>query len=96
MDTPKKYEELSNNINLSVEEIKSIAEKTDVLTKYKENVIENVQSLGAISEENAASNQEVSANVAEIISEVQMVNEQCEKMNDMAGKLEKSVSYFQN
>jgi len=41
-------------------------------------------------------NQEVSANVTEIISEVQMVNEHCEKMNDMAGKLEESVAYFHN
>lgn len=95
-DTQKKYEELSNNINSSVEEIKSIAEKTDNLTNYKENVIENVQSLSAISEENAASNQEVSANVTEIIAEVQMVNEQCEKMNELAGKLEQSVAYFHN
>lgn len=94
LDTQKKYEELSNNINSSVEEIKSIAEKTDILTNYKENVIEDVQSLSAISEENAASNQEVSANVTEIISEVQTVNEHCEKMNDMAGKLEESVAYF--
>ena len=94
LDTQKKYDELSNNINISVEEIKSIAEKTDNLTGYKENVIENVQNLSAISEENAASNQEVSANVTEIIAEVQMVNEHCEKMNEMADKLENSVAYF--
>jgi len=96
LNTQKKYEELSDNINLSVEEIKAIAEKTDILANYKENVVEDVQSLSAISEENAASNQEVSANVTEIISEVQMVNEHCEKMNDMAGKLEESVAYFHN
>lgn len=96
LNTQKKYEELSSNINMSVEEIKSIAEKTEVLSGYKENVIEDVQSLSAISEENAASNQEVSANVTEIISEVQLVNEHCEKMNNMAGKLEESVAYFHN
>ena len=94
LNTQQKYEELSNSINQSVEEIKSIAEKTDNLTDSKEKVIEDVQSLSAISEENAASNQEVSANVTEIIAEVQMVNEHCEKMNEMAGKLEESVAYF--
>ena len=94
LDTQKKYEELSNSINQSVEEIKAIAEKTDNLTDSKEKVIEDVQSLSAISEENAASNQEVSANVTEIISEVQLVNEYCGKMNEMAGKLEESVAYF--
>ena len=94
LNTQQKYEELSNSINQSVEEIKAIAEKTDNLTDSKEKVIEDVQSLSAISEENAASNQEVSANVTEIIAEVQMVNEHCEKMNEMAGKLEESVAYF--
>ncbi len=96
LNTQKKYEELSDSINRSVEEIKAIAEKTDNLTDSKEKVIEDVQSLSAISEENAASNQEVSANVTEIISEVQLVNEHCEKMNAMAGKLEESVAYFHN
>ena len=94
LNTQQKYEELSNSINQSVEEIKAIAEKTYNLTESKENLIEDVKSLSAISEENAASNQEVSANVTEIIAEVQMVNEHCEKMNDMAGKLEESVAYF--
>lgn len=94
--TQSKYEELSNDIAQSVVEIRSIAEKTENLTDYKEKVIENVQSLSAISEENAASNQEVNANISEILSEVQVVNENCEKMNVMARDLEESVSYFQN
>jgi len=96
LDTQKKYEELSNSITQSVEEIKAIAEKTENLTESKEKVIDAVQSLSAISEENAASNQEVGANVTEIISEVQKVNAHCEKMNNMAGKLEESVAYFHN
>ncbi len=90
----QKYEELSSNINLSVNEIKSIAEKTEHLTNYKERVIANVQGLSAISEQNAASNQEVCENVYEIMSAVQMVNTNCDKMNEMAGELEESVAYF--
>ena len=94
--TQKKYEELSDNITQSVREIKSIAEKTEYLTEYKERVVENVQNLSAISEENAASNEEVSANVTEIISEVQNVNERCEEMSEIAERLEKAVTYFHN
>ena len=94
--TQKKYEELSKDIQQSVFEIKSIAEKTEYLTDYKEKVIENVQELSAISEENTASNEEVTANVFEIMAEVQMVNANCEKMNSMAGELDKSVSFFTN
>lgn len=92
--TQNKYEELSRDITVSVEEIKSIADKTDNLTDYKERVIDNVQNLSAISEENTANNEEVNNNIDEITSEVQIVNDNCEKMNDMAKKLEKSVAYF--
>ena len=73
-----------------------ISEKTDNLANYKEKVIENVQDLSAISQENAASNEEVNANINEIIAEVRTVNENCEKMNRMALDLEESVSYFHN
>lgn len=92
--TQNKYEELSRDIAVSVEEIKSIADKTDNLTDYKERVIDNVQNLSAISEENTANNEEVNNNIDEITSEVQIVNDNCEKMNDMAKELEKSVAYF--
>ena len=81
--TQNKYEELSRDIIVSVEEIKSIANKTDNLTDYKERVIDNVQNLSAISEENTANNEEVNSNIDEITSEVQIVNDNCEKMNDM-------------
>lgn len=94
--TQKKYEELSQDIHQSVADIRAIAEKTEYLTDYKEKVIENVQGLSAISEENTASNEEVTANVFEIMSEVQMVNANCERMNLMAGELEGTVSFFTN
>ena len=95
-ETQKRYEELSNEIAQSVTEITSIAEKTEYLNNYKENVIENVQSLSAISQQNAASSQQVTANILEIISEVQNVNGHCEGMNLMAQNMEEVVSYFQN
>jgi len=94
--TKEKYEELSRDINESATKIKNIADKTDNLNNNKEKVIENVQNLSAISEENYASNEEVSANVGEIIEEVNLVNENCGKMNRMAQELDESVAYFHN
>ena len=96
LNTQLRYGELSKEINQSVVEIKSIAQKTDYLTNYKEKVIENVQSLSAISQQNAESSEQVSNNIREIISEVQTVNDNCEKMNEMAQNLEEAVSYFQD
>ena len=94
--TKSKYEELSRDITDSATKIKDIADKTDNLTNNKEKVIENVQNLSAISEENYASNEEVSANVGEIIEEVNLVNENCDKMSRMAQELDESVAYFHN
>ena len=94
--TRGKYEELSGEIKESVAEIKSIAERTDHLTDYKESVVEKVQALSVVSEENAASSQEVNANIREIIAEVGEVNDNCEKINDMASVLKESVAYFNN
>lgn len=94
--TQKKYEELSREIDQSVIGIRSIADKTDNLTDYKEKVIANVQDLSAISQQTAASSEEVCANVEEIITEVQKVNVNCEIMNDMAKELDEAVSYFRN
>ena len=92
--TQQKYDELSNEIHQSVEEIRAIAGKTENLTEYKENIIQNVHTLSAICEENTANNEEVNANIFEIIEEVKTVNDNCEKMNTMAKELEESVSYF--
>lgn len=94
--TRNKYEELSKDIGHSADEIRSIAVKTGELSNYKEKVIENVHNLGAISEENAASNEEVNGNISEIISQVQNVNDNCVTMNEMAQELEESVQFFKD
>lgn len=92
--TKETFEKHSTDIKRSVNEIESIAGKTEYLTNYKNNVIDNVQALGGISEETASSSQEVSANIEQIINGVEEVNEHCEKMNSMAFELQESVAYF--
>lgn len=94
INTKVKYEELSGDITQSVNGIRTIAEKTEYLAAYKEKVIGNVKDLGAISEENADGNQEMTSNIHEIISDIQTINDNCERMNHMALKLEDAVAYF--
>lgn len=92
--TQQKYEELSKVIDGSVRDIRSIAERTEHLTNYKERVIEKVQALRAVSVENAEGSRDVDVNVRQIIAEVDEVSDNCEKINDMAGVLKESVSFF--
>lgn len=93
--TQSKYEELSTHLDQSMYEIQFIAEKKDSLTDYKERVISKVEDLSALSAENAASSEEAGTNVSQIMSEIQLVNENCEKVNGAAGELDRLVSYFQ-
>lgn len=92
--TQAKFAEHSEGIHQSVEEIRSIAEKTEHLLQYKETIVGNVQELNNFSRENAANHEEVNENIEQIITEVQRVNEHCRKMNDMAMEMGQSVAYF--
>ncbi len=93
-ETQNKYDEHSKDIMQSVDEIKSISDKTENLSQYKEKVIDSVQKLSGFSQENAECNEEVNENISQIISEVQLVNNHCERMTVMAQKLKDSVAYF--
>lgn len=93
-DTCNKYDALSESLEASVRGIRMINEKTERLAVAKESVIGNIHELSAISEENTAANEEVTANVISIMSEFENVNKNCEAMNDMAKELESSVEFF--
>ena len=88
------YEELSQKIQHSAEEIRALMAKADELNDYKSRIVENVHDLSAISEQNAASHEEVNANVTEIVTEVRVVKNDCENMNEKARELDEAVSYF--
>ena len=88
------YEELSERIKESVREIRALMEKADQLNDYKAQIVENVYDLSAISQQNAASHEEVNANVSEIVEEVKTVREDCIKMNDKAKALQDAVEFF--
>lgn len=92
--TKNSYEQLSDKLTISVDSIRNINTKTAHLNKAKELIIGNIHELSAISEENTAVNEEVTANVIQIISDFADVNKNCEAMNGMASELEESISFF--
>ncbi len=95
-NTQGHYEELSDDIDCSVEKIKEIFQKTEKLSKYKEKIIVNISELSAISEENAASNEAVNGNIIDIQVSVKNVNNHCETMIRKADELKEAVAFFNN
>ena len=92
--TRQQYGQLEQSIRHSAEEIRKIAGETGHLSQQKETILENIGSLSAISEENAANNQQVNANIEEILTQIQTVGTNCDKMKQISGELENSVAYF--
>lgn len=92
--TGEQYGNLEQSIRHSAEEIRKIAEETDRLSQQKEDILGNIDSLSAISEENAANNQQVNANIEEILTQIQTVGTNCDRMKQISGELENSVAYF--
>ena len=92
--TRQQYGQLEQSIRHSAEEIRRIAEETGHLSQQKEDILGNIGSLSAISEENAANNQQVNANIEEILTQIQTVGTNCDRMKQISGELESSVAYF--
>ena len=92
--TQQKYHAHSRQVQSSVQEIEMIAAKTENLTGIKNDIIQHVRDLGAISQTNTESKEEVDRNIGAIIDEIRSMDEYCNQMTQMAGQLSTAVSYF--
>lgn len=92
--TQSAFETLGASIEESLAMISEIYSKTDELKKLKEGIISNMSDLSAISEENAASNQEVTASITHIADKVSDMSAQSDDMKNISDELQENVSYF--
>lgn len=92
--TKDKFEDVSSGIRRSLTDIKDIEEKTQVLNTSRGEIIETIQSLSAISEENAAASQETTAATEELKATIEGLAADADILRELAIKLEKEVSIF--
>ena len=71
-----------------------IAEKTKNLEELKQTIINSITELSAISEENAASNEEVTANVSDIAEAVNKISDDTGTIKKVSTDLEELMQYF--
>lgn len=93
-ETQDRFNELSQQIENSISQIGEIADKTGVLDKNKLSITSSIQDLSAISEENAANNEEVTASLQTMVANIQTVTDNTREMNLKAQKLEDIISRF--
>ena len=93
-ETKKRFDILNEEITNSVEGINGISSQTENLESIKATIIENVSDLSAISQENAASTEEVSASMESIAMNIRVISESSDGMNGIADDLVDAVGKF--
>ena len=94
VETKKRFDILNTEITNSVEDIRGISSQTESLENIKSVIVENVSDLSAISEENAASTQEVTASMESIAMNIRSISDDSDGMNGIANNLVSAVSEF--
>lgn len=88
------FDTLSQIIEANVTTAGIIAEKTKNLEELKQTIINSITELSAISEENAASNEEVTANVSDIAEAVNKISDDTGTIKKVSTDLEELMQYF--
>ena len=88
------FDALSEIIEANVTTAGIIAEKTKNLEELKQTIINSITELSAISEENAASNEEVTANVSDIAEAVNKISDDTGTIKKASTDLEELMQYF--
>lgn len=88
------FDTLSETIEANVEIARTIAEKTQKLESLKLDIVNSITELSAISQENAASNEEVNASVFEIAESIDKISEDTKMVKEVSADLEELMKYF--
>ena len=85
---------LIDNVSGTVDGVNTISGLTEECNANKEQIVDAMSSLSAISEENAASTQETSASMQELNATVNMLAGSAEDLNGISKQLEQELSFF--
>ena len=93
-ETQEKFRTLNEEIEASLQQIHQVAANAKSLDEVRDVIAQAVQDLSAISEENAASNEEVSASLTGIAQSVNDITVSSDSTQSNAGRLVDAIGYF--
>ncbi len=94
METTGRINNLIANVSSTVEGVNTISGLTEECNASKEQIIDAMSSLSAISEENAASTEETGAAMQELNATVNGLSSAAGTLNDVAEKLDNELGFF--
>lgn len=80
----------------AMESVHACTEATGELQKHKEEVLNTISGLSAISEENAASTQETAASISVLREDIGSISSEMERLNQASIMLEETLDFFKN
>lgn len=92
--TTKIFNEVKAGVDTSISKINKVSDDTQKIDSSRLKVIDNVQSLTAIAENNAASTEETSASITQVSTAANEVKDLSLKLKDVASSLEESMQIF--
>ena len=93
-DTVDKINELIDGVGTTVDGVTTISGLSEESAASKTIIVDAMDSLSAISEENAASTEETSASMQELNATVNVLSQSASDLNDLAKKLEEDLDFF--
>ena len=90
--TQAAFKEVREGIDSSLDNADNIREHANKLDNARVNIVSTVENLSAIAEENAASSQETSSTMSHILSALQVVAKDSDKLNEIAKVLDDSIN----
>ena len=93
-ETRQKFEDVSLGITKSRKDTDVIHGEAANCDKAREQIVDIVQSLSAISEENAASTEETTASMEELNATINILAASAKEFKELASLLEKNVHFF--
>ena len=94
-ETRQKFEAVNAGIIKAGEDTEEIHEEAMSCDAARQRMVDMVQSLSAISEENAASTEETTASMEELNATMNLLAESAKQMKELAVHLEENTSFFQ-
>lgn len=93
-NTNDKFEGIANAIEDVQYVVRKLSDSSIVMTQKKQQILNIIEGLSAISQENAASTEEVSSAVLEQTSSISQIAESSEALANLAEDMQRSISSF--
>ncbi|ADI00146.1 methyl-accepting chemotaxis protein [Salisediminibacterium selenitireducens] len=88
------FEKIKSGLDDNHRDMNRISKRSEELLKQKDKLIEVMESLSALSEENAAGAQEVTSSIAESVSRLKMTTGRIEELSKLAQDMQGQTSAF--